>query len=573
MASHVDRRQFLRMFGAGSVVLLGASCAPAPSAPSKPAESKPAAADKPAEKAPQAAPAVPPKAAGQGERLVIAVGQWGIETPFAWRASQSEKTLWDVMYDPLIMRDPKTFEYRPGLATEWTNSSDYRTWTFKLRSGVKFHGDNGEMTSEDVKFTVEQNLKPDVPGGSAPFFRSQLDRIETPDKQTIVMTFKSPVWEVPSHFTQFVGYQNIFSKSYFEKVGEERAAQMPVGTGPYEHVEGSQGDFHRFRAVDNHWRVTPSFKELVIRRIPDAATRLSGIRSGEIDVGQVAGDYLEQAQSAGLRIHEAPNAGLYWVILSGQSVEGKDDYAPQAPWVGAPNDAQAQENARKVRMALNYAVNKQAIIDDLWKGMGASTPYGYWYYPFNKGYSTEWKQLPYDAARAKALLAEAGVPNGFEIRVNPMVFTFANDGNDVMEAVALDWEKVGIRVRRTPEDFGNFLPKVRARKTGPTSWVYAGAPFDEPGLIWQRAVHTKGAFNLLAEGPYDGEIDAILGELNADRRTQMTQALGQKLYDAWHGVPLGAKTLTWAVTKKVGEWPTLTVPLETNYEYIAWTGQ
>src|SRR5207249_3558926 len=112
-----------------------------------------------------------PARAATGHRLVVAVGQWGTETPFAWRTVQAEKPLWDCIYDPLIQRDPKTFEYRPGLATEWKPSNELKTWTFKLRSGVKFHEGWGELTAEDVKFTVEQNLKPDAGGGSSPFFR------------------------------------------------------------------------------------------------------------------------------------------------------------------------------------------------------------------------------------------------------------------------------------------------------------------------------------------------------------------------------------------------------------------
>jgi len=99
-----------------------------------------------------------PARAAAGDRLVVAVGQWGTETPFAWRTVQAEKPLWDCIYDPLIQRDPKTFEYRPGLATEWKPSNELKTWTFKLRSGVKFHEGWGDLTSEDVKFTVEQNL-------------------------------------------------------------------------------------------------------------------------------------------------------------------------------------------------------------------------------------------------------------------------------------------------------------------------------------------------------------------------------------------------------------------------------
>ena len=148
-------------------------------------------------------------------------------------------------------------------------------------------------------------------------------------------------------------------------------------------------------------------------------------------------------------------------------------------------------------LAVNLAVNKNAIIEGLWKDTGSATPFMHWYYPFNKGYSQEWQIPPYDLKRAKELLTEAGAANGFEITVNPTVFTYALDGPDVMEAVALDWEKLGIKVKRAPEDFGNFLPKVRARKTGPTSWVYASPPFEEPVLAWQRAIWSKGAFSLV----------------------------------------------------------------------------
>ena len=540
MATVIDRRAFLRRTGTAAAALLGAPLLTSS------------------------------RAAAAGDRLVVAVGQRGIETPFARRSSQSEKTLWDCVYDPLIQRDSKTFEYRPGLATTFQPSNELRTWTFKLRSGVQFHEGWGEMTAEDVKFTVEQHLKPDAQGGSAPFFRGQLDRIETPDTHTVVMHFKSRVWEVPSHFTQFVGYQNITSKKYLEKVGEDKAALHPIGTGPFRHVEGKQGDYHRFEAVANHWRKSPGFKELVIRRIPDPATRLTGLRAGEIDIGQVVGDYLDQARRAGLRIHETPNALCHWVVLQGQTTPDREDYCPTCPWAGDPKDPKSLENARKVRLALNLAVNKKVIVNALWKGTGSESPFSYWYYPFNKGFSTNWKIPPYDPAQARKLLAEAGHGGGFEVRVNPMVMTYALDGPDVMEAVALDWEKIGIKVKRVPEAFSNFLPKNRARKTNKTHWVYGSPPFDEPVLAWQRAVHSKGAFHLLCDGPYDEEIDAILRELDGEKRARMTHAVGQKLYDGYHGVMLGVKSTSWAVTKKVTAWQTLLyVPLENNYEYVS----
>jgi peptide/nickel transport system substrate-binding protein len=513
------------------------------------------------------------RGAAQSDRLVVAVGQWGIETPLAWRGVQAEKPLWDCVYDPLILRDPKTWEYRPCLATEWKPSNEMKTWTFKLRPGVKFHEGWGDFTAEDVKFTVEQSFKPDALGGSAYFFRNHLERIETPDKLTLVMHFKTRQWIVPSLFTQYVGYQNTISKKYFESVGEEKAAAHPIGTGPYRHVEGKQGDFHRFEAVAGHWRKTPAFKHFVIRRIPEVATRLAGLRSGEIDVTQVFGDYLLQAQKAGLRIHESPNAAQYWVILTGQTTPNREDYCPLCPWAGEPSNARSLDNARKVRLALNLAVNKQVIYSGLWKGRGGDTPYSYYYYPFHKGHSADWKVPPHDLERAKKLLAEAGYAGGFEVRVNPYVQLVAQDGPDVMEAVSLDWEKLGIKVKRVPEATSSFGPKMRLRKSNKTFSVYGGPPFDEPLAAWERVLHSKSAFNLLLDGTYDEDIDAAMREFDVERRVKLTRDLGQKLYDGYYGVMLGMKSLTWAVTKKVGAWPTLAyVPAETNYELIAPAG-
>jgi peptide/nickel transport system substrate-binding protein len=543
MAGRIGRRRFLGLVGAGAAATMGA-------------------------------PLIAPSRVGAaGERLVVAVGQWGTETPFAWRSVQAEKPLWEVIYDPLIMRDPKTFEYRPGLATEWKPSNEMRTWTFKLRSGVKFHENWGELTSDDVRYTIEQSYKPDAIGGSAYFFRNNLERIETPDKSTIVMHFKAQGWEVPSLFTQFAGYQNVTSKKYMEAVGEQKAAVHPIGTGPYRHVEGKQGDYHRFEAVANHWRRTPAFRELVIRRIPEAATRLAGLRAGEIDIAQVFGDYLEQAQRAGLRIHEVPNAAGYWVILTGQTTPDREDYCPACPWVGEPKDPRSWENARKVRLALNLAVDKKAIMSGLWRGRGSDTPYSYYYYPFNRGYSADWKLPPHDPERVKRLFAEAGHAGGFEVRVNPMVQLFAQDGPDVMEAVALDWEKVGIKVKRAPEASSSFGPKGRMRKTNKTFSVYGSPPYDEPVIGWERVIHAKGAFNLLLDGAYDQEIDAIVAQSNVEKRAKMQRELGTKLYEGYHGVMLGMKSITWALSRRVASWQTLAyAPMETNYEYIAPTG-
>ena len=379
MARSIDRRTFLKAAGTSTVALLGV-------------------------------PLLPSRSAAQSDKLVVAVGQWGIETPFAWRSSQSEKTLWDCVYDSLITRDPKTFASVRG----WPRNGSRRTRCGRGPSSCARACSStrgcGEMTAEDVKFTIEQNLKPDSPGGSAPFFRINLDRIEIPDKYTIVHALQeSPVGGAVAVHRSSSATRTSRRRSTWRSVGEEKAALHPIGTGPYRHVEGRQGDYHRFEAVPKHWRQTPAFKELVVRRIPDAAARLAGLRTGEIDVGQVFGDYLDQAQKSGLRIHETREAVLHWVVLSGQTVADKEDFCPTCPWAGDYNDKKSQENARKVRLALNLAVDKKAIINGLWRGRGSETPFSYFYYPFHKGYSKDWKIPAHDPEpRPRKLLAEAG---------------------------------------------------------------------------------------------------------------------------------------------------------------------
>jgi peptide/nickel transport system substrate-binding protein len=512
----------------------------------------------------QAAPA----AAG-GQSLVVALTSWATETSVPWQSTQGEKPVWEVMFDELVWRDPKTYQFAPGLATAWEHSDDYRAWTFKLRQGVMFHGKWGEMTSEDIKYGLEQNLKPTATGGDGPYFKANLDAVEVPDKYTVVMRFKTPLWDVLTHVAQMTGYQWVTSKAYVESVGEEKANLEPIGTGPYRHVEGLQGQYHTFEAVPNHWRVKPGFQKLTIRRILEPTTQISALRAGELDIIQVGGDSIDQAKSAGLRLHESPGAINHWIILPGQTIPGKDDFKPElTPWADDPNDPKSIERAKQIRLALNLAVNRQAIYDAIYRGYGKAQPFSYWYFPINKGFSTEWALEPYDRDRAKKLLDEMGVSKGMSINLNTI--SAQVDAPDIVEAVAQDWEKLGITVNRAKEDPATFNIKRRQRKTGQTGELYAPpSPLDEPSLLWNRCIHSKGALFLLCDGQYDQQLDEITAELNTDKRTTLTTALGTRLVNEYRGVRIGTKSGLWAISKKVGNWPTLTsVQYETNLDMI-----
>ena len=223
---------------------------------------------------------------------------------------------------------------------------------------------------------------------------------------------------------------------------------------------------------------------------------------------------------------------------------------------------------------MNLAVNKKAIINALWRGKGAETPFSYYYYPFNKGYSADWKIPPYDPERAKKLMAEAGQAGGFEIRVNPMVMVYALDGPDVMEAVALDWEKIGIKVKRVPEAITHLRPEDAGAKTNKTHWVYGSPPFGRARARVAAGDSHQGRVQPASRRRRTTRRSTPRSrEFDPEQRAKLTHDLGQKLYDNYHGVMLGMKTATWATSKKVGGWETLAyTPLETNYEYLSSAG-
>jgi peptide/nickel transport system substrate-binding protein len=513
------------------------------------------------------------KPAPQGGRVVVGVASWGTENPHVWHQVVGDKRLWDHMFDALVDRDPDTAAHRPGLATEWKSSKDFKTWTFKLRPGVQFHENWGEVTAEDVKFTVEQHRKPGATGGAVFWVKQTLDRIETPDKYTVVLHLKQPAWDVPTQFSRGLGYMNIASKKYLESVGEDKARLRPIGSGPFKYVEGRHGDYHRFEAVPNHWLHTPGFKELVVRLIPEQAAAVSALRAGEVDIIAVTGDFLKQAKQAGFRIHEIAGGLQYWIVLPGQTTPEKQDYCPACPWVGDPKDPKSLENAKKIRLALSLAVNKQAIVDKLWSGYGRLDPFGLWYYPNQPGFSKEWKILPYDPQRAKQLLAEAGYPKGFEITMS--LSSFVADAPDVAETVALDWERIGIKVKRYEEPWTTLLPKVRQRKTGRVALVYPGRFSDEPVVTWDRSTTSWGGFNYAAESPeYDQKINTIKNELDSAKRAELQSLLAKKMYDDVRVVMIAWKSNTFAMSKRIGNWRSqYGAPQENNLDFITWSGQ
>jgi peptide/nickel transport system substrate-binding protein len=493
--------------------------------------------------------AAPGEAARPEGTLTVAVATFGNERWLPNLYVGAEDVVLKPLWENLLSRDAKG-ELIPMLAERWQVSDGGRTWKFHLRKGVKFH--NGtELTAEDVRFTFTEIAKEGSANSMAPDFRL-IKSMEVEGPYTITLRADKPFVTMGNRVTHglFASVAYIQSKKHLQ--AGEQAERQPVGTGPWKFVEHVRGDRIVYEAVENHWRATPHFKRLVFLKVPEQATRIAMLRAGSVDAIESGGEYVDELKKAGLRTLTMPNTAAIWVILGGQWPT-KPSYDPKVPW--AQPDA---ERAKKVRLALNLAVDKKAIMERVLGGVGS--PVGTVnYYPSDPWISEALlKPIPYDPARAKTLLKEAGYPNGFELTMNLTAWPGRGFLPDVGEAVATYWEKIGLKIKRRPVDRAVFASDFRARAYAGVALAYAGpiiAP--EPWELFQRIAHTKAAVHLLVEHPkLDEFIERLAGEPSLAERTRiMREEMGPWLYDYMPGVAIGATHSIAAVGPKVAEWP------------------
>ncbi len=516
--------------------------------------------------APTAAPAQAPagRADAPAGTLTVAVATFGNERWLPHLYVGAEDVVLKPLWENLLSRDGKG-NLIPMLAEKWQVSDGGRTWKFHLRKGVRFH--NGtEVTAEDVRFTFASIAKEGSANSMAPEFRT-IKSMEVEGPYTITVRFDKPFVTLGNRVTQglFASVAYIQSKKHIE-AGEDGAERQPIGTGPWKFVEHVRGDRIVYEAVQNHWRATPHFKRLVFLKVPEPATRMAMLRAGSVDVIEVSGEYVDELKKVGMRTLIMPNTAAIWVILGGQWPT-KPSYDPKVPW--AQPDA---ERAKKVRLALNLAVDKKAIIERVLGGVGTAVGTVN-YYPTDPWISDALlKPIPYDPARAKALLTEAGYPNGFEVTMNLTAWPGRGFLPDVGEAVATYWEKIGLKVKRRPVDRAVFSADFRARSYAGVALAYAGpiiAP--EPWELFARIAQTKSAVHLLVEHP---KLDAFIERLGAEpsvaERTRiMREEMGPWLYEYMPAVSIGATHSIAGVGPKVGEWPLIPGHMGVhNWEYV-----
>ena len=514
-------------------------------------------------------PKVGPEGAKVGPEgtLTVALATFGNERWLPHLYPGAEDVVLKPWGENLLTRDAKTGELAPMLAERWQVLDGGRAWKFHLRKGVQFHGGRGELTAEDVRFTFASIAKEGSASSLAPEFRA-IKSMEVENPYTLTVRFDKPSVAFGNKVTQglFASVAFIHSKKHIEAVGEQGAERHPVATGPFKFVEHVRGDRIVYEAVDNHWRATPHWKRLVFLKVPEPATRLAMLRAGSVDVIEVGGEYVDELKKVGMRTLTMPNVAWLLVILGGQWPT-KPTYDKGVPW--AQPDA---ERALKVRLALNLAVDKHAIMQRVLGGLG--TVVGSWLTFPTDPWATQatLKPYPYDPARARALLTEAGYPKGFDVTMNLTAWPGRGYLPDVGEAVATYWERIGIRVKRRPVDRAVFSGDFRARSYPGVTLAWA-APVvgPEPWEILIRAGHSKASVHLFMEHPkLDEFIDRLSTEPSYQERVRILRdEMVPWLHAYVPGVAIGAMHTITAVGPKVGEWPLIPGHMGFhNWEYV-----
>lgn len=346
------------------------------------------------------------------------------------------------VFDQLVRQDNRQ-RLEPGLATSWKPVSD-TVWEFKLREGVKFH-DGSPFTAEDVKFTIERI--PNVPNSpsSFTFAVSPITEVEIVDPLTIRVHTEKPAPLLPRMFAAFT----IVSKKNAEGMSTQdfNSGKAAVGTGPYKLVKWERGDKIVYERNDDYWGEKLPWERIIVRPITNDGTRVASLKSGDVDMIDFVppADVKHLSKDSDLTLSKSPSTRLIYLHL-----DSDREYTPMV----TDNDGKKIKNPMldtRVRKAISKAINRPAIVARIMEGLAVPAsqmvPDGY------EGTSKTLKPEKYDPRGAKALLAEAGYPEGFKIVIHGPNDRYVNDA-DITQAVAQMLTKIGIKTEV------NTMPKA-----------------------------------------------------------------------------------------------------------------
>ena len=414
-----------------------------------------------------------------------------------------EHTILSQIYDTLMyMNLDGTHDPEPRIAKEVKVSDDGLDYTFSLRDDVTFH-DGSPLTAEDVKFSLELYQNSEYQSSQV----EGLDSVEVVDDQTVVCHLKTPY----SPFLLGVCQCNIASKAYYEADAEKFVAE-PVGSGPYKFVSRDKGSKITLEAYDGYYRGTAAIKDVSYVVIPDQSTTAVSLKTGEVDMAMIEPVTLSQLKGDDkVKIEEVETSGFAYISM---------------------NTEQAPFDDVRVRQAVNYAIDRQNIISVIYDGEAeensnicAKT---------RLGYSDDQTQYSYDPDKAKALLAEAGYADGYDLGT----LLVAERHSALATVIQSDLAAVGLQVEVEVKEFNAYIDDLTSGNYSITA-LEMTLDGDSQNLEMAFASDYIGTANNARYS--DPEMDDLFAqakvETDADKREAiLQQALGKAQDEAIYAV-------------------------------------
>ncbi len=361
------------------------------------------------------------------------------------------------IFNRLVEFKVGTTEVEPALAESWTVSDDGLVYTFNLRKGVKFHTTpeftpSREFNADDVIFSFERQGNPENPyhkvsGGSYEYYNgmsmgSLIKEIKKVDDYTVQFVLNKP--EAPFIANLAMDFASIMSAEqadqFLAKGIPEQLDIVPSGTGPFMLKQYQKDSLIRYAGNADYWKGKPAIDRLVFSITPDASVRFAKLKANECQVmafpNPADREMMEQDSNINLLTLEGLNVGYLAFNVD------------KKPFTDV-----------RVRKALNMAVNKPAIIDAVFNGSGkaATNPLP----PTMWSYNEAVKDYPFDLEKAKALLAEAGYPDGFETNIwaMPVQRPYNPNARRMAEIIQSDWAKIGVKAKVVTYEWGEYLKR------------------------------------------------------------------------------------------------------------------
>ena len=410
------------------------------------------------------------------------------------------------MHDALVKPMPGN-HLAPSLAESWTVSPGQRTYEFKLREGLTFH--NGDpFTAEDVEFSFRR-------AKGAKILQEKVREIVVVDRHRVRFQLQEP-WP---DFLTFYGTLAtsaawIAPRKYMEQVGVDGFKKAPVGLGPYRFVSHTPGVELVMEAFEGYWRKTASVKRLVYKSVPEATTRLAMLKRGEVDIA-----YLLDAPMAA-DIKRDPNLRLAFSGAIGTFyLDFFEQWDPKSPWAD-----------RRVRLAASLAVDRRGLNEA--ENLGASRLTGN-LVPRTFDFAIPIEPHPYDPAKAKQLLAEAGYPNGFDAGdLHPWPPYFS-----VGESVNANLAAVGIRTRVRTMERAAFYAALASKKLKGVC-VCIDAVYGNAASRLSQVVPADGAYAYGSDPDVEALYRQQARELDRKKRAQMLRQIQQLVHERVRFAPI-----------------------------------